>query len=226
VFAADPQRDTRNPQLATRNPNQSKLMKPKTRKRNSWQDHYSRRAKKDRYPARSVYKLEEIQQKHRLIKKGDNILDLGCAPGSWLLYAAKLTGDRGRVVGIDIKPVKIQTAPNVEIIKRDVFDLDAEALGSDFNVVMSDMAPATTGHKAVDAARSAGLCEAALAIAQHVLVPGGSFVCKIFQGPDFNQFVDTVKAGFARQKTFKPKSSRKASKEIFVIGLGFKKSSS
>ena len=200
-------------------------MKRKTGKPNPWQDHYSRRAKKDRYPARSVYKLEEIQQKHRLINKGDKILDLGCSPGSWLLYAAKLTGDRGHVIGIDMKPVKIQAAPNIEIINGDVFALDAGVLGSDFNVVMSDMAPATTGHKAVDAARSAGLCEAALAIAQRVLLPGGSFVCKIFQGPDFNQFVNSVRAGFDKQKIFKPKSSRKASKEIFIIGLGFKKNS-
>jgi len=198
-------------------------MKRKTGKPNPGQDHYSRRAKKDRYPARSVYKLEEIQQKHRLIQKGYKILDLGCSPGSWLLYAAKLTGDRGRVIGIDLKPVKIQAAPNIEIINGDVFALDAGVLGTDFNVVMSDMAPATTGHKAVDAARSAGLCEAALAIAQRVLLPGGSFVCKIFQGPDFNQFVNSVRAGFDKQKIFKPRSSRKASKEIFIIGLGLKK---
>jgi len=197
-------------------------MKPKTGKRNPWQDHYSRQAKKDRYPARSVYKLEEIQQKNRLIRKGDKILDLGCFPGSWLLYAAKLTGEKGRIIGIDLKPVKIQAASNIETITGDVFALDAGSLGSNFNVVMSDMAPATTGHKAVDAARSAGLCEAALAIAQSVLLPGGSFVCKIFQGPDFNQFVNSVRAGFDKQKIFKPRSSRKASKEIFIIGLGFK----
>ena len=151
------------------------------------------------------------------------ILDLGCSPGSWLLYAAKLTGDRGRVVGIDLKPVKIQSASNVEIITGDVFELDTGSLGNDFNVVMSDMAPATTGHKAVDAARSAGLSEAALEIARNVLLPGGAFVCKIFQGTDFNQFVDSVRASFDKQKIFKPKSSRKASKEIFVIGLGLKK---
>ena len=198
-------------------------MKRKSSRSNQWQDHYSRRAKKDKYPARSVYKLEEIQQKHRLIKKGDKILDLGCSPGSWLLYAAKMTGDKGRVIGIDLKPVKIQSASNIEIINGDVFELDAGSLGSDFNVVMSDMAPATTGHKAVDAARSAGLCEAALAIAQSVLLPGGAFVCKIFQGPDFNQFVNSVRAGFDKQKIFKPRSSRKASKEIFIIGLGLKK---
>ena len=199
------------------------IMKPIAGKRKPWQDHYSRQAKKDRYPARSVYKLEEIQQKQRLIKKGDKILDLGCSPGSWLLYAAKLTGDKGRVIGIDLKPVKIQSASNIEIMTGDVFAVDAGSLGSNFNVVMSDMAPATTGHKAVDAARSAGLCEAALAIAQSVLLPGGSFVCKIFQGPDFNQFVNSVRAVFDKQKIFKPRSSRKASKEIFIIGLGLKK---
>jgi 23S rRNA (uridine2552-2'-O)-methyltransferase len=198
-------------------------MKRGTTRRNSWQDHYSRQAKKDRYPARSVYKLEEIQQKHRLIRKGDKILDLGCSPGSWLLYAAKLTGDKGRVIGIDLKPVKIQVASNTEVITGDVFEINAESLGNDFKVVLSDMAPATTGHKAVDAARSAGLCEAALAIAERVLLPGGSFVCKIFQGPDFNQFLDSVRTGFKSLKIFKPRSSRKASKEIYIIGLGFKK---
>ena len=128
------------------------------------------------------------------------------------------------MIGVDLKPVKIQAAPNIEIINGDVFALDAGVLGSDFNVVMSDMAPATTGHKAVDAARSAGLCEAALAIAQRVLLPGGSFVCKIFQGPDFNKFIDSVRASFDKQKIFKPRSSRKASKEIFIIWLGFKES--
>jgi 23S rRNA (uridine2552-2'-O)-methyltransferase len=198
-------------------------MKRGTTRRNSWQDHYSRQAKKDRYPARSVYKLEEIQQKHRLIRKGDKILDLGCSPGSWLLYAAKLTGDKGRVIGIDLKPVKIQVASNTEVITGDVFEINAESLGNDFKVVLSDMAPATTGHKAVDAARSAGLCEAALAIAERVLLPGGSFVCKIFQGPDSNQFLDSVRTGFKSLKIFKPRSSRKASKEIYIIGLGFKK---
>ena len=198
-------------------------MKRKTGKKNTWQDHYTRQAKKARYPARSVFKLEEIQQKHRLIKKGDRVLDLGCSPGSWLQYAAKLTGDRGRVIGIDLKPGKIQAGSNIEVIEGDVFELDTGPLGSDFNVVLSDMAPATTGHKAVDAARSAGLSEAALEIARRVLRPGGTFVCKIFQGPDFNQFVNSVKASFDKQKIFKPRSSRKASKEIFVIGLGLKK---
>ena len=188
-----------------------------SRKKNQWQDHYTRQAKKEHFPARSVYKLQEIQQKHQLIKKGYKVLDLGCSPGSWLLYAAKLTGDRGRVVGIDLKPVTGQFPSHAEIITADVFTLDVESLGTDFNVVLSDMAPATTGHKDVDAARSYNLCESALGIAQSVLLPGGSLVCKIFQGPDFKTFTDIVKAGFKELKIFKPRSSRKASKEIFAV---------
>ena len=193
-----------------------------SKKNKSWQDHYSQQAKKERFPARSVYKLEEIQKKHRLIKKGDTVLDLGCAPGSWLLYAAKLTGPKGRVIGVDLKPVTIQVSLHIKIISADVFTLDIESLEKDFNVVLSDMAPATTGHKAVDAARSYNLCETALKIAQSILLPGGSFVCKIFQGPDFNLFLDAVRSGFKGLKIFKPQSSRKASKEIYVIGLGKK----
>jgi 23S rRNA (uridine2552-2'-O)-methyltransferase len=191
-------------------------------KKNQWQDHYSRRAKKEHFPARSVYKLQEIQQKHQLIEKGYKVLDLGCAPGSWLLYAAKLTGDRGRVVGIDLKAVTEKVPAHTEIIAADVFTLDVESLGTDFNVVLSDMAPATTGHKDVDAARSYNLCETALGIAQSVLLPGGSFACKIFQGPDFKAFTDIVKAEFKGLKIFKPHSSRKASREIYIIGIGKK----
>ena len=198
------------------------LMKRSTAKQKPWQDHYSQQAKKERFPARSVYKLEEIQKKHRLIKKGDTVLDLGCAPGSWLLYTAKLTGPKGRVIGVDLKPVSIQVSPHIKIISADVFTLDIESLEKDFNVVLSDMAPATTGHKAVDAARSYNLCETALKIAQSILLPGGSFVCKIFQGPDFNLFLNAVRAGFKGLKIFKPQSSRKASKEIYIIGFGFK----
>lgn len=166
--------------------------------------------------------MEEIQQKYRLIKKGHKILDLGCSPGSWLAYAGRLTGNKGRVIGIDLKPVKIQVPPHVKIMTTDVFDLDAESLGNDFEVVLSDMAPATTGHKAVDAARSLNLCEVALGIAQKILRPQGSFVCKIFQGSDFNRFIDSVRTDFKTQKIFKPRSSRKASKEIYIIGTGFK----
>jgi len=190
---------------------------------NKWQDHYTRQAKKDKYPARSVYKLKEIQQKNRIIKKGDAVLDLGCAPGSWLKYAAEVTGPTGRVVGIDLKPVTIALPVQVKVLTGDIHEMLAElkeGAGSGYNVVLSDMAPATTGNKHVDAARSMGLCEAALYVAKEVLRPGGRFVCKIFQGPDFQAFLAEVRRSFKKQKIFKPQSSRKASREIFIMGLG------
>lgn len=196
-------------------------MKRTAAKHKAWEDHYSRRAKKDRFPARSIYKLQEIQHKHALIKKGYNVLDLGCSPGSWLMYAAKLTGESGRVIGVDLKPMTIQVPTHATIITADVTALDAESFGTHFHVVLSDMAPTTTGHRAVDSARSFALCEAALDFARRVLRPGGSFVCKVFQGSDFNQFLNLVRAEFKMCKIFKPRSSRKASKEIFVIGLEF-----
>ncbi len=194
-----------------------------SKKNTQWQDHYTRQAKKERFQARSVYKLQEIQQKYQVIKKGHKILDLGCAPGSWLGYAAKLTGEKGRVIGIDLKPVSGQFPAHTEIIIADVFALDPKSLQHDFDVVLSDMAPATTGHKDVDAARSYNLCETALGIARCVLVLGGSFICKIFQGPDFQKFADLVEASFGQLKIFKPRSSRRASREIYLIGMGRRK---
>lgn len=200
-------------------------MKRGAAKHNRWEDHYSRRAKKERFPARSVFKLQELQSKHHLIKKGDKVLDLGCAPGSWLLYAANLTGNKGQVAGIDLKPVSEKVPPHVRIYNGDILTLDDrffETLGKDFNVVVSDMSPATTGNKHVDSARSYNLCQAALSIAQTLLIPGGSFVCKIFQGEDFKEFSDSVRSVFKSHKIFKPQASRKASKEIYIIGLGKK----
>ena len=196
-----------------------------TSKANRWQDHYTRRAKKENFPARSVYKLEEIQQKYRLIKAGDAVLDLGCAPGSWLQYAARLAGERGRVVGIDLSPLQQRLPENARVLTGDVLELDPglrAAMGAGFSVVLSDMAPATTGNRIVDTARSYNLCQAALAIARELLLPGGSFVCKIFQGEDFKRFADEVRTLFNKHKIFKPQSSRKASREIFIIGMGIK----
>lgn len=195
------------------------------KKKNRWDDHYTRQAKKEKYPARSVYKLKEIQQKHRLIKPGDKVLDLGCAPGSWLLFAAELTGKDGQIAGIDLKPVTGPLPPHVRVITGDVLSPDkdmVDALGRDFNVILSDMAPATTGIKRVDAARSFNLCEAALNVAKACLKQGGAFVCKIFQGEDFNTFLDMIGEVFQTCKIYKPRSSRKASREIYIIGIGRK----
>jgi 23S rRNA (uridine2552-2'-O)-methyltransferase len=197
-------------------------MKQTSRKKNAWADHYTRQAKKENFAARSVYKLQEIQKKHRILGRGARVLDLGCAPGSWLQFAARQVGPGGRVVGIDLTPVTIQLPENVTVITGDVADLEghlAELGQTRFDAVLSDMAPATTGNRHVDEARSLGLCEAALYIAEKHLVPGGHFVCKIFQGGDTKAFTEAVRSQFQRQTALRPKSTRKASREVFVIGL-------
>lgn len=200
-------------------------MKQSKRGKNRWEDYYTRRAKKENYAARSVFKLQEIQKKYSLIKKGHHVLDLGCAPGSWLQYAADLTGPGGRVVGIDLKPVKINVPGHVELLTGDILDETGpfqSAVGEGFDVVLSDMAPATSGNRFVDSVKSFHLCEAALATACRVLKPGGAFICKIFQGEDFKQFTETVKTEFNKQKIFKPQTCRKASREIYIIAMGKK----
>jgi 23S rRNA (uridine2552-2'-O)-methyltransferase len=199
------------------------MNRKKGAKSNQWQDHYTRQAQKEHYPARSVFKLAEIQKKHRIIAPGDRVLDLGCAPGSWLLYAAQQTGPGGILVGVDLTPVTVSMPANVRTIIGDIYELRQTAdqhFGSGFQVVLSDMAPSTTGDKSGDAARSFELCQAALAVADALLRTGGHFVCKIFQGEDFKIFSDQVKTRFDRMHIFKPQSSRKASREIFIIGLG------
>lgn len=202
-----------------------KAMKRSSRRQNPWADHYTRRAKKENFAARSVYKLQEIQKKHRIIGRAGRILDMGCAPGSWLQFAAREAGPSGRLVGIDLTPVNIALPDNVTVITGDVAQLGdhlAELGQTRFDVVLSDMAPSTTGNRHVDEARSVYLCEAALEIAEKTLVRGGSFVCKIFQGNDFKAFADAVGCRFDRQTAFRPQSTRKASREVYVIGLGKK----
>jgi 23S rRNA (uridine2552-2'-O)-methyltransferase len=187
-----------------------------------WEDHFSRKAKKENFPARSVYKLQEIQKKFRIIKKGDIVLDLGCSPGSWMKYAAELVGREGVVVGVDLKPVDIAVPSNVKVLIGDVAENGLDLLKSlelQYNVILSDMAPATTGRKDIDSYRSFLLGGVTLEIAESLLLPGGCLVCKIFQGAEFKEFSNAVKNIFKDQKIFKPQSSRKASKEIFVIGI-------
>ena len=203
------------------------IMNRGLKKKKRWKDHYSERARQEHYPARSVYKLKEVQKKFRFIKKGDRILDLGCSPGSWMLYAAELTGKQGRVLGIDRKAVTHHMPSQAETLTADVLALDRawfekQDLLNHFDVVLSDMAPSTTGNKMLDATRSFQLCQAALRVAEIALKPGGSFICKIFQGEEFKEFSDSIRIRFRNHRIFKPQSSRKESKEIFIVGMGFK----
>ncbi len=193
-------------------------------KKNRWADHYTQKAKKEGYPARSAYKLKALDQKFNLIRPGHKILDLGCAPGSWLLYAAKQATPTGRVWGVDLKAVTIALPDHVTTVVADVFDLDAlfwEKAPGPFDLILSDMAPATTGNKNTDTARSEGLCESALLLAKERLKKTGAVAFKIFQGPGLNSFREEMRRVFKRVDLFKPSSSRKASKEIYLVGREF-----
>jgi 23S rRNA (uridine2552-2'-O)-methyltransferase len=186
---------------------------------------YTRKAREEKYPARSVYKLKEIDDKYKLIKKGDRVLDLGAAPGSWMIYVSRQIGENGEVVGVDISDLKISLAPNMIFVQKDVADLKVEKFTEpkkQFDLVLSDLAPKTTGMKSVDAINSLLLCDKALVIAKLVLKKGGSFVCKIFEGNMTEKFFKEIKKEFKFAKAFRPKAVLKGSKEIYMIGMGYK----
>lgn len=192
-----------------------------------YRDHYFLKAKREQYPARSVYKLKEIDKRFRIFKKGMRVLDLGAAPGSWSLGAAEQIGPEGFVLGADIKETDTRFPANVVFMREDVFDRSeafdaALAQKGPFHVVMSDMAPSTTGHRGTDQARSAALCEEALALALACLIKGGCFVVKVFMGPDVKALADTLRKRFSVVKSFKPQSSRSESMETFYVALGYK----
>jgi 23S rRNA (uridine2552-2'-O)-methyltransferase len=191
------------------------------------QDYYFKKAKQENYPARSIYKLQEAQKKHQFLKAGDRVLDLGCHPGSWSLYAAGVAGVKGAVVGVDLQKSSVVppagSAP-LEFICADLFADEVQARlieKKPFQVVISDLAPKTTGHKFSDHLKSVELSRQALALALQVLDQGGHFYCKVFQGEDFPVFVDEVRQHFKKTKIVKPKSSRVESREVFVLGLEF-----
>jgi 23S rRNA (uridine2552-2'-O)-methyltransferase len=191
-------------------------------------DAYYRKAKEDGYLARSVYKLEEIDRAFRIVRRGDVVLDLGCAPGSWLQFAERRVREKGgSLVGIDLLPVKLSFGPHVRVIEGDIYDVTLEQLvpeGADatktpFDVVLSDMAPNTTGIKSVDQARSAGLAERALELVDTLLRPGGRFVVKVFEGGDFPAYMKMVRERFSDVKIRRPKGVRRGSMETYVVGL-------
>jgi len=194
------------------------------------QDYYFKKAKKEKYPARSVYKLEEAQQKYRFLKNGDTVLDLGCQPGSWSIYAAKTVGPQGLVVGVDLQDGnKVNIAKATEIIwlhgdiTADDIVENIEKIRENFRVILSDIAPRTSGNKWVDQQQSLNLARRVLELAGRLLESGGNFYVKVFEGEDFKEYVDSVRKSFKTVKIVKPKSSRTESREVFVLGMGFLK---
>jgi 23S rRNA (uridine2552-2'-O)-methyltransferase len=190
-------------------------------------DHYFKKAKEQNFAARSVFKLEEIDQRFRVLKPGQTVLDLGASPGSWSQYASQKIGTGGRILGVDLSPVTVKL-PNAVFIQADLRDLQLEQVFTEhgftppFDLVLSDMAPKTTGIRITDQARSMELCELALDIAKRFLKPGGHFVCKLFHSDDFVKLRDEIKKNFSKFEAVKPDSTRKISKEIFLVGLSKK----
>lgn len=190
-------------------------------------DYFFHKAKKENFAARSVFKLEEIDERFQIIKSGYKILDLGAAPGSWAQYCSGKIGKQGRVLGIDLQPIKL-TMPNAVFITADMRALDLTQVMTDngiappFDAVLSDMAPKTTGIRVTDAQRSLELCDLALETAEKYLKPRGSFVAKLFQSEEFDIFRNKLKTRFSRVEVLRPKSTRKESKEVFFIALLFK----
>jgi 23S rRNA (uridine2552-2'-O)-methyltransferase len=192
------------------------------------QDYFAKKAKKENFAARSAFKLEEIHKKYSLFKSGQKVLDLGAAPGSWSQYAQKMIGVRGSVIGIDLQPIKIQL-PGAVFLQADLLAqplhellLQNQLSTGPFDVVLSDMAPKTTGVKFSDQMKSLELCEMALKTAMENLRPGGHFVCKLFHSDEFKGLKASISENFRQFHALKPQSTRSISKEIFLIGLGLK----
>jgi 23S rRNA (uridine2552-2'-O)-methyltransferase len=197
--------------------------KNKLSDRSARHDRFHQRARKEGFRARAIFKLQEIDDKLGVIPRGARVLDLGCAPGSWLQYARTVAGPDAVLVGVDRAPLTPEI-PGMRMIVGDIHAIEPAALLGDleaFDVVLSDMAPDTSGIKHLDQARSEALFERALDLAEATLAPGGNFVGKLFQGPDFKALTERCRLAFRKVKTVKPEGSRKQSIEQYVVALGY-----
>lgn len=187
-------------------------------------DTYFKRAKAEGYVARSAYKLIEINEKKRVLRPGLRVLDLGCAPGSWLQVVERILGERGVAVGVDLQPVDTAFGPRVHVLQGDVFTIDAATLlgesGRPFDVVLSDMAPSTSGHG--DDFLSVRLCRRVLELLPRVLAPGGAVVMKVLEGAEFPELLKETRRLFREAGATKPAASRDVSREIFIVGQGYR----
>ena len=194
-------------------------------------DPYVAQAKQKGYRSRAAYKLRELDEKFRLLRPGQWVVDLGAAPGGWSQIAATGVVGTGRGGGqvVAVDQTAIEPLAGVTCLLLDIRDPDAEqqiadALkGRDADIVLSDMAPATIGHPSTDHLRIMGLAEAALTLAERLLKPGGAFVCKLFQGAEEKSFADGLRRRFDKVRIAKPPSSRRESAEVYAVATGYRR---
>lgn len=190
-------------------------------------DHFYKQAKARGKASRAAFKIEELQQRFRLVKAGDRVVDLGCAPGGWLQPLAEWVGPNGKVVGVDLEKIRIALPPQVVCLQQDIAALvdDPSTLtsivGGAANAVVSDMAPHTSGTRFLDQARAIALARLAWDCARGVLGPGGHFVVKLFEGPEVADFRRELLQHFAQVKTTNPEATRKGSFERYFVCLSF-----
>ena len=189
-------------------------------------DGFYKRAKKEGYRSRAAYKLIELDRRQHLLRRGQRVLDLGCAPGGWLQVAAGKVGRTGRVVGMDRLQVQGLDLPNAEILLGDVTGADAparlrDALGGPADLALSDMAPDTSGVGFADHARSIELVRTAFAVSSQLLRPGATFCAKVFDGPDLDDLVVELKTRFGKIRRVRPEATRKGSRELYLVCTGF-----
>ena len=213
--------------MATRITNNKLSKSSRAWMREHLDDHFVKLAHKEGYRSRAAYKLLEVNDKYKIIKPGMTVVDLGAAPGSWSQIAGKIVGSKGLVVASDILPMDALTDVNFlqgDFREQEVFDELLKILdGRTVDVVISDMAPNTSGNTAVDQPRMIYLCELALDFSKRVLGPKGQFLVKVFQGEGFDEYRKSIVETFEVLKTVKPQASRPRSKEVYLLGQGRKK---
>jgi 23S rRNA (uridine2552-2'-O)-methyltransferase len=185
-------------------------------------EYYTAKANKEGYPARSVYKLKDIDEKYRLFRRGDRVLDLGAAPGSWMQYISQKVGEKGLVFGVDIQNIGIPLLSNMRFMKGDIRELSPTHLGEGkYDAVVSDAAPFTSGVPSLDAGRSFELASKVFEIACSTLKPKGDFVCKLFDGEYTGDFHRDIQKSFSSVKRYRPKAVTKQSRELYIIAKNF-----
>ena len=190
-------------------------------------DHYTEQARKEGFPARSVYKFDELQHRFGLVRRGDRVLDIGASPGSWTLRLLEITGKEGRVIALDRKELpELSRAGNTAVcICADITEPEQYELLNEyapFDTIVSDAAPNTSGHRTLDTARSAVIVESSLALTETMLRPGGNAAFKLFQGGDEQSILANARAMFEKARIVKPKACRDESFEVFLVCNGKK----